>query len=67
MNTYYSEYYPATNLSGVSFTAGYCNFFPLTALDEVINEGLVLLVDISAFGDVKLHGGAGSSIDVFLT
>ena len=26
MNTYYSEDYPATNLSGVS--AGYCNFSP---------------------------------------
>ena len=56
-STTYSEDYPATNLSGVS--AGYCNFFPLTAFDEVINEGLILLVDISALGDIKLHGGGG--------
>ena len=33
-----------------------------TTFDQVVNKVLVLLVDISAFGDVKLHGDDDGSV-----
>ena len=49
------------NLSVVSVSPqAAVTFSHLTAFDEVFNEVLVLLVDVGAFGDVKLHGGGGN-------